>query len=56
MDILSGSSPDNYDEMRGRIFLPKVQVSRDSSMSSTKSLVAYHEKIEHNNALNNNIE
>ncbi|KAL9714157.1 hypothetical protein Ac2012v2_8354 [Leucoagaricus gongylophorus] len=56
MDILSGSSPDNYDEVRGRTFSPKVQVSRDSSMSSTKSSVVYHEKMEHNNALNEDID
>jgi len=56
MDILSRSSPDNYDEVRGRTFSPKVQVSRDSSMSSTKSSVAYHEKMEHNNALNKDID
>jgi len=56
MVILSGSFPDNYDEVRDRIFLPKVQVSRDSSMSSTKSSVAYHEKMECNNTLNNDID
>jgi len=56
MDIRSGSSPDNYDEVRGRTFSPKVQVSRDSSMSSTKSSVVYHEKMEHNNALNEDID
>ena len=56
MDILSESFPDNYDEVRGRTFLPKVQVSRDSSMSSTKSSVAYYKKMECNNTLNNNID
>ena len=48
-DIFSEKAPDNYDEVRGRTVLPKLQMLRDSSMSSTKSLVAYHKRIEINN-------
>ena len=55
MDITAGYSPDKYDEVKGRTFLPKLQVSKDSSMSSTKSLVTYHDKIECNNALNEDV-
>ena len=44
-------SPDNYNEMRGRTSSPNIQVSRNSLVSSTKSLVAYHEKIECNNTI-----
>ena len=55
IDILSGISPDNYDEVRERTVSPKLQVSRDSSMSSTKFLVVYHEKIECNNTLNKDV-
>jgi len=55
MDRLSsGPSPDNFDEVRGRTPTSKSQVSRDSSLSSTKSLVAYHERIESNNAMDIN--
>ena len=49
MDILPGYSPDNYNEVRGRRVSHKSQGSSDSSMSSTKSLVVYHERIECNN-------
>ena len=45
------SSPDNYNEVRGRTFSPNIQVSRKLLVSSTKSLVAYHKRIEHNNAM-----
>ena len=51
MDIFSGIAPDNYDEVRGRPLSTNVNVSRDSSMSSTRSSVAYHEKMEQNNAM-----
>jgi len=49
MDILPGYSPDNYNEVRGRRALYKSQGSRGLFMSSTKSLVIYHERMEHNN-------
>jgi len=52
MDIFVEFAPNNYNEMRGRIFSTKEQTSRDSSMSSTKSSIVYHERIEHNNAMN----
>jgi len=51
MDIFAGSPPDNYDEVRGRSLSTKGNISRDSSMSSTKSSVVYHERIELNNAI-----
>ena len=56
MDIIAGYSPNKFNEMRGRTFSSKLQVSRDSSMSSTKSLVVYHEKMEYNNALNEDVD
>jgi len=57
MDRLSsGPSPNNVDKVRGRTPTSKSSVSRDSSMSSTKSLVAYHERMENNNNMDvNNI-
>ena len=51
MDIFSGIAPDNYDEVRGRSLSTNVNISRDSSMSSTRSSVAYHGKMEQNNAM-----
>ena len=51
MDIFSGITPDNYDEVRGRSLSTNINVSRDFSMSSTRSSVAYHEKMEQNNAM-----
>ena len=50
-DFFSGKTPDNYDEVRGRTASSKLQVSRDSSMSSTKSSVAYHKRMESNNVI-----
>ena len=57
MDILSGKIPDNYNEIQGRTISPQPYSSRASSMSSTKSLVNYHMRIECNNddiKINNN--
>ena len=48
MDILPEYPPDNYDEVRGRRVSHKTQGSSDSSMSSTKFSVVYHERMEHN--------
>ena len=45
-----GPSPDNYNKVRGRTISPSIQISRDSSVSSTKSSVAYYERMKHNNA------
>jgi len=52
IDSLSSEpSLDNFDEVRGRTSTSKSQVSRDSSLFSTKSLVAYHERMESNNTM-----
>jgi len=51
MDFFAGPSPDNYNEVRGRPLSTKGNISRDLSMSSTKSSVAYHERMECNNAM-----
>jgi len=51
MDILKEKSPDNYNEVRGRSVSRNPSVSRDTSMSSTKSSVAYHERMEQNNGM-----
>ena len=51
MDIFAGSFSDNFDEVRDRSCSTKRNISRDSSMSSTKSFIVYHKKIEHNNAI-----
>ena len=55
IDILLRNIPDNYDEMRGRTSSSKLQFSRVSSMSSTKSSVTYHKRMEYNNSLNEDI-
>jgi len=49
--FFAGPSPDNYDEVRGRTSSPNIQVSRNSSVSPTKSSVAYHERIACNNTM-----
>jgi len=49
MDIFSGTAPNNYDEVRGRPLSTNMNISRDSSISSARSSVAYHEKMECNN-------
>jgi len=54
MDILKEYSPDNYDEVRGRMLSLNSNISRDNSISSMKSFVAYHERIECNNAIDVN--
>jgi len=51
MDFFVGNIPNNHDEVRGRSLLTKENLSRDSSMSSTKSSVVYHKKIEYNNTM-----
>ena len=52
MDFSTGPIPDNYDEVRGRNLSTNRSISRDMSMSSTKSSVVYHERMVYNN-LNN---
>ena len=51
MDFFTGPPPDNYDEVRGRSLSTKEHISRDSSISSTKSSIAYYDKMECNNAM-----
>jgi len=51
-----GSSPDNFKEVRGRTISSKSKISRNSSMSSTISLVAYHMRMEHYNAMSEDID
>ena len=48
MDILVGSAPDNFDEMRGGNSSTNKNISRDMLMSSTISSVAYHERMVNN--------
>jgi len=48
MDILAGPAPDNFDEVRGRNSSTNKNISRDSSMSSTISSVAYHKRMVNN--------
>jgi len=55
MDFFVGSSPNNYDEVKSRSFSTKRNIFRNSSMSSLKISVVYHEKMELNNAMNVNI-
>ena len=52
MDIFAGFAPNNYNKMRGRTLSTKEQTSRDSSISSTKSSIVYHERMECNNTMN----
>ena len=54
IDIQSGPAPNNFDEVRGRTLSSNKSISRDVSMSSTKSLVVYHKRMTTNNANNNN--
>jgi len=51
MDLSYINISDNYDKIRSRTSSPKPQSSRTSSISSTKFLVAYHERMENNNSL-----
>ena len=48
MDFLPEPIPDNHNEVRGRNLFTNSSISRDLSMSSTKSSVTYHEKIVNN--------
>ena len=53
MDLLSGPAPDNYDKIRDRNLSTNRSISRDLSMSSAISSVAYHERMA-NNGMNIN--
>jgi len=54
MDILKEQSPDNFHEVRDRLFSHNFSISRNTSISSTKSSVAYHERMEQNNGMDVN--
>ena len=54
MDFQSGPTPNNFDEVRGRTLSSNGNISRDISMSSTKLLVVYHERMTTNNMNNDN--
>ena len=49
IDIPTGPIPDNYNEVRNRTLSTNRSMSRDTSMSSARSSVVYHERIVHNN-------
>ena len=51
MDFLSGPTPDNYDKVRGRPLSSKGNISRDLSISSMKSFIAYYERMDCNNTM-----
>jgi len=55
MDLSFRNISDNYDEVRDKTVFPNLQSSRTSSMSSSKSLVAYHVRMENNNNLEDNV-
>jgi len=55
MDLSFRNISDNYNEVRDRTVFPNLQSSRASSMFSSKSLVAYHVRIENNNNLEDDI-
>ena len=54
MDFPTGPIPDNYNEVRGRNLSTNRSISRDTSMSSTKSSVVYHERMVNNNLKDDN--
>ena len=51
IDLFVGPYPDNYDEVRDRSLSTNEYISKDSSISSMKSSVTYHDKMEYNNAM-----
>jgi len=53
MDIQSGPASNNFDKVRGKTLSSNRNISRDVSMSSTKSSVVYHERMTTNNVNNN---
>jgi len=54
MDFPTGPISDNYDEVRGRNLSTNRSISRNTSMSSTKLSVVYHERIVNNNLNDDN--
>jgi len=55
IDLSFRNISDNYNKMRGRTTSPNLQSSRTFPISSSKSSVAYHVKMENNNDLEDNI-
>ena len=51
MDLFAGPYPDNYNEVRGRSLSTNKNTSRNSSMFSTKSSVAYYDRMKYNNVM-----
>jgi len=49
-----GPIPDNYDKVRGRTLSTNKSISRDTSISSTKLSVIYHERMTLNNLKDDN--
>ena len=48
-EFFAETTSNNYDEVRERTLSADIQSSRNSSVSFTKSLVIYHERMEHMN-------
>jgi len=51
MDVLQGLSPENLNKVRDRSLSFNLSLSRKSSISSTKSSILYHERMEQNNSM-----
>ena len=51
MNLFTGSSLNNYNEVRGRSLSTNEHISRDLSMFSTKSSVAYYDRMKYNNTM-----
>ena len=51
MDLFAGPYPDNYDKVRDRFLPTNEHTSKDFSISSMKSSVVYHDRMECNNAM-----
>ena len=49
--FFAGSSPNNYDKVRGRTSSLNIHISRNSLVSSTKSSVVYYERMEQNHTM-----
>jgi len=51
IDLPSRPYPDNYNKVRGRTSFTNKNISRNLSISSTKSSVTYHKRIANNNSM-----
>ena len=51
MDFFTKPFPNNYNKIRNKSLSTKENIFKDSSMSFTKSSVAYYERIECNNII-----